>query len=60
MRSFRSRVHYYMANLIKEPILEQLVQFLRINVKMYRKSRPPMACIPISPASVIFSIVAST
>jgi hypothetical protein len=57
---FWSRVHYPMANPIKEPILEQLVQFLRVNVKMDRKSRPPMASIPISPASVISTIVAST
>jgi hypothetical protein len=49
-----------MANPIKEPNLEQLVQFLRVNVKMDRKSRPPMASIPISPASVILTIVAST
>jgi hypothetical protein len=49
-----------MANPIKEPSLEQLVQFLRVNIKMDRKSRPPMASIPISPASVISTIVAST
>jgi hypothetical protein len=58
--SFWSRVHYSMANPIKEPILEQLVQFLGINIKMDRKSRPPMASIPISPASVISAIVAPT
>jgi hypothetical protein len=50
---FWSRVHYSMANLIKEPILEQLVQFLRINVKMDRKFRPPMTSVPISPTYVI-------
>jgi hypothetical protein len=57
--SFWSRVQYSMANPIKEPILEQPVQFLRINVKMDRKSRPPMASIPISPASIISTIIAS-
>jgi hypothetical protein len=57
---FWSRVHYPMANPIKEPILEQLVQFLWVNVKMYIKYRPPMASIPISPAYVISTIVAST
>jgi hypothetical protein len=49
-----------MANPIKEPSLEQRVQFLRVNIKMDRKSRPPMASIPISPASVISTIAAST
>jgi hypothetical protein len=52
MGYFWSRVHYPMANPIKEPILEQLVQFLRVNIKMDRKSRPPMALISISPVSV--------
>jgi hypothetical protein len=49
-----------MANTIKEHILEQLVQFLRVNVKMDRKSRPSMALIPMSPASIISTIAAST
>jgi len=49
-----------MANPIKEPNLEQLVQFSRVNVKMDRKSRPPMALILISPASVISTIAASS
>ena len=49
-----------MANLIKEPNLEQLVQFLWVSVKMDRKSRPHMALIQISTASVIFSIVVCT
>jgi hypothetical protein len=56
---FWSRVHYSMDNPIKEPSLEQLVQLLRVNVKMDRKSRPPMDSIPISRASVISTIVAS-
>jgi hypothetical protein len=59
-KSFWSRVNYSMANPIKEPNLEQLVQFLRVIVKMDKKSRPPMASIPISLASVILTIVAST
>jgi hypothetical protein len=49
-----------MANQIKKPSLKQLVQLLWINIKMNRKSRPSMASIPISPASVISTIVAST
>jgi hypothetical protein len=49
-----------MANPIKEPNLEQLVQFLRINVKMDRKSSPPMASVPFSPASIISAIVSPT
>jgi hypothetical protein len=57
---FWSRVHYSMANPIKEPNLEQMVQLLRIIVKMDRKSRPPMASVPISPASVISTIAAPT
>jgi hypothetical protein len=57
---FWSRVHYPMANPIKEPSLEHLVQFLQVNVKMDRKSRPPMALIPISPTSIISTIVTST
>jgi hypothetical protein len=59
-RYFWSRVHYSMTNPIKEPILEQLVQFFRIGVKMDRKSRPSMASVPISPASIIFSSVSPT
>jgi hypothetical protein len=54
--SFWSRVHYSMDNPIKEPNLEQLVQLLRIIVKMDRKFRPPMASVPISPPSVISAI----
>jgi hypothetical protein len=53
-------MHYSMTNPIKEPILEQLVHLLRINVKMDRKASPPMASIPISFSSVISSIVAPT
>jgi hypothetical protein len=56
---FWSRVHYPMSNPIKEPNFEKLVQFLRVNVKMDRKYRPPMASIPISLASFISTIVAS-
>jgi hypothetical protein len=58
--SFWLRVNYSMDNPIKEHILEQLVQFLRVIVKMDRKSRPHMASIPISPTSVISAIVTST
>jgi hypothetical protein len=53
------RVHYPMANPIKEPFWQQLVQFLRVSVKMDRKFRPPMASVPISPASVISTSVVS-
>jgi hypothetical protein len=49
-----------MANPIKEPILEQMVQLLRVNIKIDRKYRPSMTSIPISHASVILTIVAST
>jgi hypothetical protein len=49
-----------MANAIKEPNLEQLVQFLRVDVKMDRKCRPLMASISISPTSVILTTAAST
>jgi hypothetical protein len=49
-----------MTNPIKESILEQLVQFLWVKVKMDGKYRPPMALISISTASVISSIAAST
>jgi hypothetical protein len=57
--SFWSRVHYPMSNRIKEPNIEQLVQLLRVSVKIDRKYRPPMASIPISLASFI-STIAST
>jgi hypothetical protein len=52
-RYFWSRVYYSMTNPVKEPILEQLVQFLGVNIKMYGKSRPSRTSVPISPASVI-------
>jgi hypothetical protein len=55
-----TRVNYSMENPIKEPILEKLVQFLRIDVKMDGKSRPPLALNLISPASVISAIATST
>jgi hypothetical protein len=55
-----SIVHYSMANPVKEPNLKHLVQFLRVSVKMDRKSRPLMASIPISPTSVISAIAPST
>jgi hypothetical protein len=59
-RSFWPRVYYSMTNLVKEPILEQLVQFLGINIKMDGKSRPSRPLVPISPASVIFSMATPT
>jgi hypothetical protein len=59
-RSFWSRVYYSMTNLVKEPNLEQLVQFLGINIKMDGKSRPSRPSVPISPASVISSMAAPT
>jgi len=49
-----------MTNRIKKSILKQLVQLLWINIKMNKKSRPSMASIPISPASVISTIATST
>jgi hypothetical protein len=54
--SFSSRMHYSMANPIKEPNLEKLVQFLRINIKMDGKSSPSMSSVAISPAFVISPI----
>jgi hypothetical protein len=54
------RVYYSMTNLVKKPILEQLVQFLGINIKMNGKSRPSRTSVPISPASVISSMAAPT
>jgi hypothetical protein len=54
------RVYYSMNNLVKSPILEQLVQFLGINIKMNGKSRPSRTYIPISPASVISTMAYPT
>jgi hypothetical protein len=59
-RYFWPRVYYSMTNPVKEPILELLVQFLGINIKMDGKSRPSRPSVPISPASVISSMVAPT
>jgi hypothetical protein len=60
MRYLWSRVYYSMTNPIKEPNLEQLVQFLGINIKMDGKSRPSRLLVPISPAFVISAMIAPT
>jgi hypothetical protein len=57
---FWLRVYYSMTNPVKEPILEQLVQFLGINIKMDGKSRPFRPSVPISPASVIYAMASPT
>jgi hypothetical protein len=54
------RMQYPMANQIKEPSLKQLVQLLQISIKVNRKLRPPMASMPVTPASVISAITAPT
>jgi hypothetical protein len=49
-----------MTNPIKNPSLEQLVQFLGINIKMNGKSRSSRTSLPISPTSVISAMDAPT
>jgi hypothetical protein len=49
-------MQYPMANQIKEPSLKQLVQLLRIIIKVNTKSRPPMASMPVTLAFVILTI----
>jgi hypothetical protein len=49
-----------MTNPVKEPKLEQLVQFLGINIKMDGKSRPSRTSVPIFLASVISAIATPT
>jgi hypothetical protein len=51
-------MQYPMANQIKEPNLYQLVQVLQINIKVNRKSRPHMASMLVTHASVILAIIA--
>jgi hypothetical protein len=51
-------MQYLMANQIKKPILKQLVQLLRINIEVNRKSRLPLASMPVTPTSVISAITA--
>jgi hypothetical protein len=58
--SVRSGMQDTMANQIKKPSLKQLVQLLWINIEMNRKPRPFMASLPVTSASVISAIVAST
>jgi hypothetical protein len=47
-----------MTNLVKEPSLEQVVQFLGISIKMNGKYRPSRPSVPISPTSIISTMVA--
>ena len=58
--SLWSRLYYSLLDLVKEPNLEQLVQFLGINIKMNGKSRPSRPSVTVSSASVISAIVATT
>jgi hypothetical protein len=58
--SLWSRLHYSLPDPVKEPNLEQLVQFLGINLKMNGKSRPSRPSVPVSPSFVISAIVAPT
>jgi hypothetical protein len=49
-----------MNNLVTKPSLEQLVQFLGINIKMNGKYRPSRTSGTISPTSVISTMVSRT
>jgi hypothetical protein len=53
-------MQYTMANQIEKPNLKQLVQLLRINIKVNRKSRPHMASLSVTYASIIPVIAAPT
>jgi len=59
-RSFWSRLYYSLPNPVKEPNLEQLVQFLGVNIKMYGKYRHSRISVPISSTSIIFAMVSPT
>jgi hypothetical protein len=58
--SLWSRLYYSFPDPVKEPILEQLVQFMGINIKMNGKSRPSRPSVPVSPSSIISSMAAPT
>jgi hypothetical protein len=59
-RSLWSRVYYSFPNPVKEPKLEQLVQFLGINIKMNEESRPSRTSVLVSSSSIISSMAAPT
>jgi hypothetical protein len=59
-RSLWSRLYYSFPNPVKEPILEQLVQFLGINIKMNGESRPSRPSVLVSSSSIISTMSAPT
>jgi hypothetical protein len=59
-RSLWSRLYYSFPNPVKEPSLEQLVQFLGISIEMNGESRPYRPSILVSSSSIISSMVSPT
>jgi hypothetical protein len=55
-----SRLYYSLPNLVEEPILKQLVQFLGINIKMNGESKPFRPSVPVSSSSIISAMAAPT
>jgi hypothetical protein len=57
-RSLWSRLYYSLPDPVKEPNLEQLVQFLGVNIKMNGESRPSRPSVPVTSSSIISSMAA--
>jgi hypothetical protein len=52
------RLYYSLPNPVKEPSLEQLVQFMGVNIKMNGESRPSRPSVPITSSSIIYAMAA--
>jgi hypothetical protein len=57
-RSLWSRLYYPLPNLVEEPNLEKLVQFLGVSIKMNGESRPSRPSVPVTSSSIISAMVA--
>jgi hypothetical protein len=55
-----SRLYYLFPDLVKEPNLEQLVQFPGINIKMNGESRPSRPSVRVSSSFIISTMAIST
>jgi hypothetical protein len=57
-RSLWSGLYYSFPNPVEEPSLEQLVQFLGVNIKMNGESRPSRPSVPVTSSSIISAMAA--
>jgi hypothetical protein len=54
--SLWSRLYYSFHDLVEEPILEQLFQFMGANIKINVESKPSRPSVPVTSSFIIYSM----